>query len=106
MQTTTLPKAERTGSDSPVTTLTLIDGSFTPDEAREILLKTFSDKLNFHKIKNWSSLERFGKEDEIALKRIPELTKEVEKLQELLSEAKNHNKRLVVTSEIRITLAD
>jgi hypothetical protein len=63
-----------------------------------------SSKINFHNIKNWSSQERFGKDDEIAQKRIPVLKKEMEKLQAILSEAKTNNKRLIVSSEINIKL--
>ncbi|MDZ4149380.1 MAG: hypothetical protein U1C58_13930 [Flavobacteriaceae bacterium] len=87
-------------------TLTLIDGNFTSDEAKELLSKMISSKINFHNIKNWSSQERFGKDDEIAQKRIPVLKKEMEKLQAILSEAKTNNKRLVVSSEINIILID
>ncbi|PKP39869.1 MAG: hypothetical protein CVT98_00205 [Bacteroidetes bacterium HGW-Bacteroidetes-15] len=84
--------------------LTLIDGNFTSDEAKELLSKMISSKINFHNIKNWSSQERFGKDDEIAQKRIPVLKKEMEKLQAILSEAKTNNKRLIVSSEINIKL--
>jgi len=83
-----------------------IDGIFEPDEAAEILLNLLKSKINFHKIKNWSSQERFGKEDEIAQKRIPELQKEVEKLHVVLGQAQAQNKKLAVRSEINITLLD
>jgi hypothetical protein len=84
--------------------LTLIEGEFTHEEAKEILLKIFSSKINFHKAKNWSSQERFGKDDEIASTRIPALKKEIEKLQRILSEAKDKNKRMLISSQINIIL--
>lgn len=87
-------------------TLTIIDGNFTYEDAKEILTEIFSSKINFHKIKNWSSQERFGKEDEISQKRIPALINEMEKLQAILSEAKTHNKQLIISSEINIVLVD
>ena len=87
-------------------TLTIIDGNFTYEDAKEILTEIFSSKINFHKIKNWSSQERFGKEDKIAQKRIPALINEMEKLQAILSEAKKYNKQLVISSEINIVLVD
>ena len=87
-------------------TLTMIEGNFTHDEAKELLMNMFSSKINFHNIKNWSSNERFGMDDEIAQKRIPELRKEILKLLEILSEAKAKNRRLIITSEINITLVD
>ena len=62
-------------------TLTMIDGNFTYDEAKEVLMNMFSSKINFHNMKNWSSEERFGKYDEIAQLRIPALRKEIKKLE-------------------------
>ncbi len=86
--------------------LKLIEGSFTHNDAKEILWQLFSSKLNFHNLKNWSSNERFGKDDELAQKRIPALKREMERLQEILSEAKAHNKLLVVDADIKIVLQD
>ena len=86
--------------------LNLIDGVFSQSEAKEILMSLFKSKINFHNIKNWSSNERFGKDDEIAQERIPKLREEIEKLQLILSEAKTQNKNLIVSSEINIILAD
>lgn len=87
-------------------TLTLIEGNFSEEEAREILMNIFSAKINFHRLRNFSSQERFGKHDELAQKRIPELKKEVEKVLRVVSEAKSQNKRLIITSEIAIYLSD
>lgn len=86
--------------------LTLIDGVFSHLEAKEILTSIFSSKINFHNIKNWSSQERYGKNDEIAQIRIPALTSEMQKLQDILMDAKVNNKKLVVRSEVNISLAD
>ena len=86
--------------------LTLIEGNFSEDEAREIITSVFNSKINFHNIKNWSSQERFGKNDEIAQNRIPSLNKEIEKLQKILLEAKAKNKRLLISSQINISLFD
>jgi hypothetical protein len=86
--------------------LTLIEGVFLHDEAKDILMNIFSAKVNFHKVKNIFSNERFGKDDETARKRIPSLINEMVKLHELLAEAKDNNKKLVVKSEIIISLVD
>jgi hypothetical protein len=43
--------------------LTIIEGNYSYDEAKEILMNMFTSKINYHNIKNWSSQERFGKED-------------------------------------------
>lgn len=84
--------------------LTLIEGIFLAEEAREILINIFSTKINFHELKNFSSLEKHGKADKTAQKRIPELKREMEKLYEILSEAKATNKKIIVSSEIKISL--
>jgi hypothetical protein len=86
--------------------LTLIAGDFSVNEATEILMSMFSSKINFHNIQNWSSQERFGKDDAIAQKRIPELRNEMKKLEEFLSEVKARNKKLAVSSEINISLLE
>lgn len=87
-------------------TLTIIDGKFTYAEAKEILMDILSSKINFHCLKNWSSQERFGKDDNIAQKRIPALRNEMKKLEGILAEAKAKNKTLKVKSDINITLLE
>jgi hypothetical protein len=56
--------------------LTIIEGNYSYDEAKEILMNMFTSKINYHNIKNWSSQERFGKEDVNAQKRLPALREE------------------------------
>jgi len=87
-------------------TLTLIEGNFSPVEAKEILMNIFSTKINFHKIKNFSSQERYGIDDETAQKRILELILSVEKIKQVIAEAKESNRNLVITSQINIELAE
>lgn len=87
-------------------TLTLIEGEFSGEEAREILLNIFSSKIHFHEVKNFSSQERFGKQDEIAVKRIPALKAEVLKLTDIISEAISQGRKLVISSDIKIVVLD
>ncbi len=87
-------------------TLTIIDGEFTNEEAKEVLLNMFSSKINFHNMKNWSSQERFGKDDLIAQNRIPALNNEVKKLELILTESKAKNLKLVISSEIKISFVE
>lgn len=83
----------------------LIEGHFSPDEAREILNNVFFSKINFHNIKNWSSNERFGTDDAIAQKRIPELRKSMIVISELIESAKQNNETLKITSEVKIQVS-
>jgi hypothetical protein len=86
--------------------LTLIEGQFNSEEADEILTNIFTTKIHFHKMKNFGSQERYGKDDETAQQRIPALKKEMEKLKIILAEAKTKNKKLLVNSEITISLIE
>lgn len=86
--------------------LVLLEGNFSHDDAKEILSNIFSSKINFHNVKNWSSQERFGKDDIIAQKRIPALKSEMKKLEHILLEAKTKRKKLVISSEIKISLQE
>ncbi len=86
--------------------LKLIEGEFLHEEAKEILTNIFSAKINFHRSKNFSSQERFGKDDERALERIPALEKEIDKLEKILFEAEVQNKTLLISSEINISLSN
>lgn len=86
--------------------LTLIEGSFSCEEAKEILMNLFSTKMQFHKMKNFSSLERFGKGDEHALNRISKLKESTEILVKLLEKAHLEKKKLIIHSNINIVLDD
>jgi hypothetical protein len=86
--------------------LSLVDSNFSNDEAIEFISKMINSKINYHNIKNWSSQERYGKDDEIAQKRIPELRQHMENLRAFLSDNQNRNKRFLISSEINITLLD
>lgn len=84
--------------------LTLVEGIFSNEEAKEILMNIFSTKIHFHEMKNFSSQERLGKPDETALKRIPALKISLGKLLKIVEEAGVSNKQLAITSEINISL--
>jgi hypothetical protein len=84
--------------------LKLIEGDFSFNEAKEILTSMFNSKINFHSIQNWSSQERYGKDNETAQNKIQLLTNEIEKLEEIILEAKAQNKKLTIKSEIIISL--
>ncbi len=86
--------------------LSLIDGSFDAEESKEILFSIFSNKIHFHEMKNFSSQLRFGKDNATALKRIPELKKNLEKLVQIVTEAKDSNKILKITADINIVFSE
>ena len=85
--------------------LKLIDGKFTTEEASEILLNLYGNKIQFHELKNFSSQERFQKEDAIAIQRIPELKVDMETVVKLIKEAIQKNQKLEIKSFIQISLS-
>lgn len=82
--------------------LKLIDNEFSPSEYKEILFNIFFKKIEFHKIKNFSSQIRYGIDDPTSVQKIAELNQSIEKIAELFEEAKKKNQRLFVFSEIQI----
>lgn len=81
----------------------LIDGRFSSNESREILQNVFSSKIQFHQIKNFSSRERFGKDDEIALIRIPQLNNSLKEIMEMIREAEKNGEQIEIKSEVTIS---
>jgi hypothetical protein len=86
--------------------LTPIEGVFSHEDAEEILMNMYKSKINFHNIKNWSSQERFGKDDAFSQKRLPELRQDLERLKAFLTQAKAQDKGLIINSEIKLTFTD
>ncbi|MBK9419651.1 MAG: hypothetical protein IPN44_01195 [Flavobacteriales bacterium] len=81
---------------------TLLNGCFTAQDAKEVLMSVFQAKIHFHQMQNFSSQERFGREDVMALKRIPELKKNLQGILEVIAQAAATNMKLNVTSEVNI----
>lgn len=86
--------------------LSLIEGVFDPKEAEEILISILSSKIQFHQMRSFSALERFGKEDDNSVNRIIELKKSINKLLQLVSQAELSKKQLVITSHINIQIKE
>ncbi len=84
--------------------LSLIDGEFSPAETSEILMNVFSSKIHFHEMRNFSMQERFGQDDEAALKRIPQLKKCLNEIKKIIEDAENKNLRFTITSDVIINI--
>ena len=82
--------------------LQLINGNFTAKDAKEVLVSVFLKKILFHEMKNFSSMERFKRQDKVSLKKIPELKKSLEKIIKICAEAETKNQILSVSSVIDI----
>lgn len=87
-------------------TIKLINGKFTPEEAKEILLDLIAKKINFHNLKNFSSEVCYSQPDAESRKRIKELQEAKAQVLTLVREAKEEQSHLVIESTIRIAFAD
>jgi hypothetical protein len=86
--------------------LKLIDGEFSAEDAKQMLMSLYSSKLNFHQMKNFSSTERFGKRDETASIRIPELKESMDVILTIVQEAVTNNKKLSIKATVNIEFTD
>lgn len=87
-----------------INSFNLIDGKFTLDEASEILLNLYNSKIQFHQMKNFSSNERFGKNDENSLEKIRQLKEELEHIKSVLNSKNASNVLVQINSTINIEL--
>lgn len=84
----------------------LIDGTFTPDQARQVLGAMVKSKIDFHSLVKHSEKERSGDSGLNSAERLIALRELDEKLKKLLISAKAEGKKLVVKGGFEITFAD
>ncbi|QOI96589.1 MAG: hypothetical protein HRU69_03395 [Flammeovirgaceae bacterium] len=89
-----------------IASVKLIDGLFSSHEAQEVLLDLVNSKIHFHELKNFSSLERIGRPDPVAIQRLPELREERKSIMALTEYAEKNKCTLKITSAIRIELIE
>lgn len=82
----------------------LINGAFTPDSARQVLMTLINDKIKFNQLNDWSHRERFGKDNPAVIKRIEELSQTKEDIAQLIDEAGAMGLKLSIRSNIEIEL--
>ncbi len=83
--------------------LKLIEGDFSPKDAKEILLNLYRSKIKYHEMKNLSSKEHSGIEDAIAVKRIPELRESIKIISDIIKEIEVEERTLRVKSVVKIS---
>jgi hypothetical protein len=81
----------------------LINGTFSAEEAKEILTNVYGSKIQFHLIRNWSSSERFGHDDPESVKRLPELRRDFDRIKQMLS-ACDPDLKISISSTVQITI--
>lgn len=83
-----------------------IDSELSFDDANELLMELLRNKINFHKVKNFSSVIRFDKSDIDSKEKIDELTRTRDHIRDFITAAKNSNKKISIFSEFIITVKD
>ncbi len=98
----TLTKQQPSTATPRHSSIQLIDGEFSIEEAKEILNTLINNKIVFHQRKNFSNNERFGCDHEVSVKRIPQLIQCRNQVMELLEQKEKSGKTLRITSTIEI----
>ena len=101
MKKTILQKEEKSTLEI---NLNLINGDFTPEDAKEILNELITEKINFHERKSLSSQIRFGYKDEASIKRVVELKNLREYVNEKIKEAQYQSKNVRIISDLQLEL--
>ncbi|MBU2019710.1 MAG: hypothetical protein KJ941_08700 [Bacteroidetes bacterium] len=84
----------------------LINSTFDSAEAKELVMDLLNTKINFHKLKNFSSNVRFGRDDQYSLKRAAHLELEQLELLRFLEEAYTKNLTIEINSSIHLKIID
>jgi hypothetical protein len=85
---------------------TLVDGTFSPAEGKEILTQLFNDKLNYHKVKDFAAHLRTGEEHDFSVRRIAELQTDRANIEALPDVSETGQKKLKISGEIKIEWVD
>jgi hypothetical protein len=84
--------------------LSLINGIYSSEEAKEILMNVFASKIQFHELKNLRSIVTNDTEDPSSVLRVRQLRQAIEQFNELLKQAEESNLELSIHSSLEITL--
>jgi hypothetical protein len=83
--------------------IVLINGTFTKSQAKELLTNVIGTKIQFHQLKNFSSIERTGFPDVLAETRLPVLREDLKNLREYLDTLSEDGENITIKSEIIIS---
>lgn len=93
------------GDESEKKSYCLINGSFSPDAARQVLMSLINHKINFQQLNNWSHRERFGEDNPAAVKRVEELTQTRADIAQLIEDSSALGLKLRIHSNIEIEMS-
>lgn len=84
----------------------LIDGEFTPMDAKEVLLNLISSKIQFHTISDFSSGIRTGIPDKNSRERLSELRMAREKIIAYIEKAEKEGLLINIQSSITLSCTE
>lgn len=84
----------------------IIKGVFETNDVKSILFNFLTNKIKFHEMRNFSSIERNGAPDNTSLGSIERLNQIKEQVDKIILEAEKSNKRLKVFAELNIQIID
>lgn len=84
----------------------LIDNDLANDEAGELMAAILCSKINFYNIKNLRAYVQCGTDDLSSYERVAALKNDLQRLHSILAEARASNKKIVICSEVNISIVD
>ncbi len=85
----------------------LVDGTFTPIQASDVVSSLIDKKINFHKVENLQNWERDHSSDpQPIIDRINELEVAKSEAKAFIKEMKNSGKNIKIEGELKISIVD
>lgn len=84
----------------------LIEGEFSPNEARNILMSLFNSKIEYHQLDSFSNHIRHGSDVTFSQNRIKALSECVENIKEIVQVANSKGKQLKIEGLIKISFVE
>jgi hypothetical protein len=80
----------------------LIQGDFSPQDAKTVLMSVINSKINFHNLNSFSEFVKNSEDCETSKQRISVLTASLVDINKLLEESDRNGKRLKINGDITI----
>ena len=84
----------------------LIDGTYDPSEAADVLFSVLGDKIRFHNIQILSIQERFNGDTSHSEKRLHELKESKKQIADIILKARDNNYDIEIKGVIDISLKE
>jgi len=95
-------KTEMLQTTKKETIIKLVEGTYTPAEAADILFSLIGDKIKFHNLQILSLQERFGIDSSHSEQRIKELKKVKLQAKDLILQARDAGYTIQIEGDIKI----